>query len=327
MILADKIISLRKKNGWSQEELAVKMDVSRQAVSKWESAQSTPDLEKVLSLSRLFGVTTDYLLKDEIEDEEFTDECGSASDVRRITLEQANEFLNWRKSASVKIAVATFLCIIAAIPLIILGAASEVPAYNISENLAAGIGLTVLFFIVAIAVAIFVFCGSKNTPYDFIDNEPFETEYGVSGMVKERKKAYSASYTRCNIIGACLCVISPIPLFVGAVTENDFFMAVMLAVTMILAGVGTVLLTICGVRQASMEKLLKEGDFTPKKKHENNIKSAFSTAYWLIVTAIYLVIGLSTDTWSSSYVIWPIAGILFAVVLILWDTFKDKVGK
>jgi len=70
MILADKIIRLRKKNGWSQEELAEKMQVSRQAVSKWEGAQSAPDLEKVLMLSSLFDVTTDYLLKDEIEDGE-----------------------------------------------------------------------------------------------------------------------------------------------------------------------------------------------------------------------------------------------------------------
>ena len=62
MILADKIIRLRKKNGWSQEELATRMNVSRQAVSKWEAASTTPDLEKILELSNLFGVTIDYLL-------------------------------------------------------------------------------------------------------------------------------------------------------------------------------------------------------------------------------------------------------------------------
>ena len=66
MILADKIITLRKKNGWSQEELAEKLKVSRQAVSKWEGAQTVPDLERVLQMSQLFGVTTDYLLKDEL---------------------------------------------------------------------------------------------------------------------------------------------------------------------------------------------------------------------------------------------------------------------
>ena len=74
MILADKIIRLRKKNGWSQEDLADKMNVSRQAVSKWEGAQTIPDLEKILQLSILFGVSTDYLLKDEIEDEELTND-------------------------------------------------------------------------------------------------------------------------------------------------------------------------------------------------------------------------------------------------------------
>ena len=85
MILADKIIRLRKKNGWSQEELADKMNVSRQAVSKWESAQTIPDLEKILQLGTLFGVTTDYLLKDEIEEEEFSNDDSSDTTVKTPT--------------------------------------------------------------------------------------------------------------------------------------------------------------------------------------------------------------------------------------------------
>lgn len=68
MILAEKIMELRKKNGWSQEELAFQMEVSRQSVSKWESGASIPDLERILKLSQLFGVSTDYLLKEELED-------------------------------------------------------------------------------------------------------------------------------------------------------------------------------------------------------------------------------------------------------------------
>ena len=64
MILADKIIEERKKNGWSQEELAEKLGVSRQSISKWEGAQSVPDLQRILEMSRMFSVSTDYLLKD-----------------------------------------------------------------------------------------------------------------------------------------------------------------------------------------------------------------------------------------------------------------------
>ena len=65
MTFADKLITLRKKAGWSQEELAARLDVTRQSVSKWEGAQSLPDIDKIVQMSRLFGVTTDYLLKDE----------------------------------------------------------------------------------------------------------------------------------------------------------------------------------------------------------------------------------------------------------------------
>ena len=68
MILADKIINERKKNGWSQEELADKLGVTRQSVSKWEGAQASPDLQRILQMSELFGVSTDYLLKDNCEE-------------------------------------------------------------------------------------------------------------------------------------------------------------------------------------------------------------------------------------------------------------------
>jgi len=63
MTIADRIQSLRKTKGLSQEQLAEAVGVSRQAVSKWESEQAMPDMEKVIALSEFFEVTTDYLLK------------------------------------------------------------------------------------------------------------------------------------------------------------------------------------------------------------------------------------------------------------------------
>ena len=63
MDISERIQGLRKAGGLSQEELADRLGVSRQAVSKWESGQSTPDLEKVIGLSSFFSVSTDYILK------------------------------------------------------------------------------------------------------------------------------------------------------------------------------------------------------------------------------------------------------------------------
>lgn len=96
MIFADKLISLRKRAGWSQEELANQLDVTRQSVSKWEGAQSIPDLDKIVQLSRLFGVTTDYLLKDELEEPESAPEDPTPAR-RRVSLEEATAYLACRQ--------------------------------------------------------------------------------------------------------------------------------------------------------------------------------------------------------------------------------------
>ena len=94
VILADKIIELRKKNGWSQEQLAQKLNVTRQSISKWEGAQSVPDLQKIILLSEIFGVTTDYLIKDEIEEEEFLNEDVDLKVRVEILSQRFNDFIN-----------------------------------------------------------------------------------------------------------------------------------------------------------------------------------------------------------------------------------------
>lgn len=331
MILADKIIGLRKKMGWSQEDLAEKMNVSRQAVSKWEGTQTVPDLEKILLLSSLFGVTTDYLLKDEIEDEEFTDE-GENVPVKRISMTEANAFLEWRKSASVRIAAATFLCIIAVIPLLLLATITEYkvmvyPVYRVfpvSESIAAGAGLVILLLIVAVAVGLFVQCGFKNAPYEFIDKEPFEMEYGVTGMVKERQKAYRNTYARNNIIGTLICVLSPVPLFVGVFSGWEPFIIVMLTVTILFAGIGSIFFIVAGIRWASMQKLLKEGEYEPRNKKRTHIRETIATAWWLSATAIYLAWSFLSNDWETTWVVWPVTGVLFAAVMCLSNLFIDK---
>ena len=68
MTLSEKLYSLRRKQGLSQEALAEKLDCSRQVISKWENGTTTPDAEMLQKYSALFGVSIDYLVKDEIEE-------------------------------------------------------------------------------------------------------------------------------------------------------------------------------------------------------------------------------------------------------------------
>ena len=323
MILADKIIRLRKKNGWSQEELADKMNVSRQAVSKWEAAQTTPDLEKILQLGNLFGVTTDYLLKDELVDEEFV-EGVDETPIRKISLAEANDYLEQRKNASVQIAIATLLCIISPILIFLLLAFSECTSIPITENLAVGIGMVALFSLVMIAVVIYIRVGFKNAPYEFLEKEPFETEYGVTGLAREKQKTYRNTYIKYNIFGTCACILSPVPLICAALSGKGLLIMIMLCVTLLTVAIGVMFFIVAGVRWASMQKLLKEGEFSEKGKQKNKIIEAIGTVYWLLATAIYLGWSFLTSDWHITWVIWPIAGVLFAVVELVCNLVIDK---
>ena len=328
MILAYKIIRLRKKNGWSQEELAEKMNVSRQSVSKWEGAQTIPDLEKLLQLSTLFGVTTDYLLKDEIEDEELSDDTSSGTVVKRISIEEANAYIEQRKKAACRIALATFMCIISPITLIELSILSEQPGAIVTEMTAGAVGLTVLFAFILCAVPIYIYCGFQNQPYEFLDkNIPFELEYGVKGMVAEKRKGFRPTYIAYNIIATCVCIFSVIPLVLLSFTENEILVAVALALLMIVVGIGAAMFIVVGIQDASMQKLLKEGEFTEKEKKRTSLKEVVGFCYWGILTAIFLTVSFLTNYWHLSWLVFAVGGVLFPIVVCVCNYIADKEDK
>ena len=183
MILAEKIIKLRKKMEWSQEELAMRVGVSRQSVSKWESTASIPDLDKILQLSELFGVSCDYLLKDTMEEPEitlFTDtEAGEKVTVfaeekspkKQVSLEEANTYMEMTKKAAVKIAAGVSACILSPVVLILLGGLVDAGILGMTEDMASGLGVLVLLVIVACAVGVFIVLGMQLDKYEYLEKE------------------------------------------------------------------------------------------------------------------------------------------------------------
>lgn len=327
MILADKIINLRKKNGWSQQELAEKVNVSRQSVSKWESSMSVPDLDKILQLGNVFGVSTDYLLKDEIEKEDYVETLSDTDmpPLRRVTLSEANEFLQIKFATAGKIALAVLMCIMSPVCLIIFTVVSSTGMLPISENAAVGLGLLALFILITAAVAIFITCGMKTSKYEFLDKEPIETEYGVTSIVKEKYAGYADTHTKNTVLGICLCILAVIPLItVSLLTQNGLYIALALCLTLTVAGIGVMLIITSGIKNASMQKLLEEGDYTKTAKKRSAVTETVGTVYWLAVTAVYLGYSFKTNEWQNSWIIWPVAGVIFAGIMAVCSAISKR---
>ena len=207
MIFADKLVDLRKKSGWSQEELAEKLNVSRQAVSKWEGAQSVPDMARIIQLSELFGVSTDYLLKDNLEPADaaagtdLSRETMPDNPSRTVGMEEANAFLKIKEENSRRVALGVLLCILSPVALILLGGIHEFGLWNWTAQAATGLGLAILILMILPAVGLFITSGLRIAPYEYLEKEPVETLYGVSGMVKDRKEKFQPVHSRYLITG------------------------------------------------------------------------------------------------------------------------------
>lgn len=327
MIFADKLMDLRKKNGWSQEELAEKLNVSRQAVSKWESAQSVPDMSRIIQLSELFGVSTDYLLKDELEQAEVSGETTVADSLTRtVDMEEASAFLKTKEENSRRVALGVLLCILSPVALILLGGAQATGLLNWSENVAGGIGLVILMLMIVPAVGLFVISNLRISRYEYLEKEPVETLYGVTGMVKDRKEKFQPIHTRYLMIGIMLCVASTIPLFVSLMLgeKGTFLQVVGIACILLLAAFGVMLIVRVSILWGGFQMLLEEGDYTRDNKESSRSVSLISGAYWCLITAAYLAWSFIGNSWEISWIIWPIAGVAFGAVMGIMKALRKQ---
>lgn len=324
MILADKIIELRKKNNWSQEELAAKLGVSRQAVSKWESAQSIPDLERILKMSTLFGVSTDTLIKDEMElsSAPVYDTEDAEHPLRVLSMEEANAYLALKEKGTRPIAFGVMLCVMAIIPILL---ADDFVNATVAEP----IGVIIAFLIVLGAVALFLVNGLPLNAWKWIEKEPFETAYGVSGMVCERQNALQPRWMAHIVIGVCLCILTLICFIASDLSGNlinlpeSYFTAFGFGI----AAIAVYLFVSVGIPYGAYKRLLQEGDFSPKEKAIDRKMGPIMGVYWLVTTAIFLGYSFITMDWGRSWIIWPVAGVLcgvLAIVLTMVYGNKDK---
>lgn len=326
MILADKIILLRKKCGWSQEQLAEQLGISRQSVSKWESGMSIPDLDKIIKLSTLFEVSTDYLLKDDLE-VIIPSEMEPADDIegtRMVTVEEANTYMDLVKQVSFKMALSIFIFIIATIPLIIMGGAAEYRDVGLTEDMAGGYGTAILLTFGVIGLFPLILNSMKLAKYEYLEEEIISLQYGVEGIVVKRREMYADTYRRKIVIGVALCVLGIIPLFVAVgMDKGDFAYVCCVGILLFFVAIGTIFFVSAGMVWDSFNKLLQQDDYTKEKKKNRKKWGFVAGAYWCVVTAIFLTFGFIYEDWGNVGLIWPVAAVLFGALVIV----LNAVGK
>ena len=328
MTLNEKISSHRRRMGWSQEELAEKLGVSRQSVSKWESGLASPEIDKIVVLSEIFGVSTDYLLKDdEVTSDAFTENDDITEEspaVRIVDTDTAKEYTEIKKSTARLCALATFLCIISPITLIILAGISSTFNIGITENVAVGIGLAALFLLVAAAVSIYIYIGAKMQKYEYLSKSGTALAAAARDFVTEKKNEFSKTYFLANGIGTALCILSALPLIlvaiIGGGENHAAYVIAMVGVLLLVVGCGVISFVYAGVIQGGFNRLLTAGEDEP----ENKRKEALESIYWTAAVAIYLGYSFISNDWGNSWIIWPVAGILFGIVEAIFTFFEKK---
>lgn len=330
MTFSEKISALRKQKGWSQEELAEKLMVTRQAVSKWESAQSMPDLDKLVQLSEALGVSTDYLLKDEqAQSAPVPATAEQTVKPRHVTQEEAKRFLQLQMAAIPKTTLGVALCVWSPIALIGLPVLRSTLNWGFPEEICSGIGLCVLLVMVAAGVALLLTASGKLREFEYLEREPIETDNGAREQALHMQREMASFCTRQNTIGVVLCILSVLPLFalmcVPGVPDGYYSLAV--CALLLLVGIACLLLVRTGSMRGAVDKLLEQGDYTRENKAKSRFVGAVSAAYWLVVTAVFLFYTFGPNGNGQpqySWFIWAIAGVLYGALMAALSVYRKK---
>ena len=323
MNIAEKIFELRKKSGWSQEELAERLNVSRQSVSKWESNQAAPDSEKTVQLSQIFGVSTDYLLKNDFLEAQSVEKMGKPA--RRVTYQEAIDFIDIRNRMSKWFAIAVALFICSPISLIILAQGQESEIFKIQENLSSLLGIIMVLAFVAIGVGMIIYVSMQLSDYEYMEKEALFLDPGIMEYVQAEKKKLKSDYLGKTILAIVLLILSPVSLLVAELLNgDDFNSAIGVCVLLILVAIGVALLILINIPRDTYLMLLEEEDYSPENKMQEKNLSSVSTIYWVLVVIAYLVYSFFYKNWESSWIIWPVAGLFYVVVSELVKLFSRK---
>ena len=356
MNLSEKIFNERRKLGLSQEQFAEKMQISRQAVSKWESGQSTPDLDKIVLMSQIFGVSTDYLLKETVDtvenaestiagdsiydssnsrkndmaDAEFNEGSESNSENARennsekeLTRNEVDSYMEVREKSGKRIAIGVCLCLLSfAFSCIAIMITKRMGAPKDIQDTAAG---TVMFLLLGTAIMLFIMSGLRLHIYEYLEKEDFLLSNDIKLLITDKKKEYQEIFNIHITIGVILVILAIVlcmlaETFLTYTTMKDYTDEVQGIIMFGVLAVAVFLFVQAGISMGTYNILLQEQDYTKDKKRAKregeDRMGQIAGIYWCLMCAIYLGFSFYTNDWGRSWILWPVAGCAFGAIAV-----------
>lgn len=299
-MFGENLQNLRKIKNMSQEQLAEKLEVSRQAVSKWESGSGYPEIDKILSICEIFNCNMDTLMKGKISED---------------TIADKKRYDNFENTFSKGIALAIGLILFGVTLLLFIS--NIVPEDSIDADKFSSIGVAIFLCFIVIAVPIFIYLGIRKS--DFKKKYPKLPNF----YSEEEIDRFNRKFPIMISIGVVLILIGVILLIllpgIGVVTEESIIPT---STFMLLVTFSVTIFTYYGTQKDKydIETYNNESSLnnTNTEKDNSDIVGRISGAIMLTATAIYLLISFLFSSWAISWIVFPIGGLMCAIVSVLF---------
>lgn len=247
---------------------------------------------------------------------------------RYVDREEAETFIKMSRRTSIWVSFGVMLCILSPCALIYIGTLQDYSKNGISDGMIVLFGLIPLLILVAIAVVMFCWNGMKMEKYEYMKKENFQMDAAFKEVLKQRQEQEKPKATLELIIGILLCIFSVMPLLVvGAMLDDDLYAAYALIFLLVMVSVSIWFFIAGGSTVNSLKILLQEEEFSKEGKKSQKLMDVIGGIYWPIATVIYLGWSFWTMDWGFTWIVWPIAGILYGVIASICNIVQKSVSQ
>lgn len=297
MAFSDNLQFLRTHRGQTQEQLAEILEVSRQSVSKWESAQSYPEMDTILRICDLYQVNLDTLLRGSVEDSLVEDTA------------QYDRFMN-RFSKRMAFAIGGIIADVALL--------SALHGYDPGDSFAA---LSIGLFMLILAVCVVVIVASSLQSDNFRKVHPVLADF----YPEEQKQAFRQKFVW-FIAGGVGAILFDVALLLVLSPAGEPYESYGMSIFLFIVAGAVTAFVYAGIQEDKYKiwKYNRDNNPTPEVKKRKGLINTVCGALMTLVTALYVGLGLALDLWRAAWWVFAVGGILCAVVNIVLDPYRNE---